>query len=104
MALSAAASPGGRGEPSDSLQSLLNKAHQQGANPMTKFAFLAGAAVALVVTTPAYAKSSQASSRRHDQAHGTAAIPRSAHHIRRPAIVAPANQPWRALNLGSPEA
>src|SRR4051812_35322586 len=71
---------------------------------MTKFAFLAGAAVALVVTTPAYAKSSKASSGRQDQAQGTAEIPRCAHKIGSLAIVEPENQWWRELNLGSPEA
>ena len=71
---------------------------------MTRFAFLAGAAVALVVTTPAYAKSSKASSGRQDQAQGTAEIPRCAHKIGSLAIVEPENQWWRELNLGSPEA
>jgi len=71
---------------------------------MTKFAFLAGAAVALVVTTPAYAKSSKASSGAQDQQRGTAEIPRCARKIGSLAIVEPENQWWRELNLGSPEA
>ncbi len=44
---------------------------------MTRFAYLAGAAVAsLLVTTPAFAKSSKASSGAQDQQRGTAEIPR----------------------------
>ena len=71
---------------------------------MTKFAFLAGAAAALVVTTPAYAKSSKASSGAQEQQRGTAEIPRCARKIGSLAIVEPENQWWRELNLGSPEA
>jgi len=48
---------------------------------MTKFALLAGAALAFAVTTPAYAKSSKASSGAQDQQRGTAEIPRCAHKI-----------------------
>src|SRR3954453_6270047 len=71
---------------------------------MTKFAILAGAAVALVVTTPAYAKSSKASSGAQDQARGTAEIPRCAHKIGSLAIVEPEKEWGRELTLGSPEA
>ena len=71
---------------------------------MTKFAFLAGAAAAFLVATPASAQSSRASSGRQDQTRGTAEIPRCSHKIGSLAIVEPENQWWRELNLGSPEA
>ena len=72
---------------------------------MTKFAYLAGAAAAAVlVTSPAFAKSSKASSGAQDQQRGTAEIPRCARKIGSLAIVEPDNQWWRELNLGSPEA
>ena len=72
---------------------------------MTKFAYLAGAAAAAVlVTSPAFAKSSKASSGAQDQQRGTAEIPRCSHKIGSLAIVEPDNQWWRELNLGSPEA
>jgi curli biogenesis system outer membrane secretion channel CsgG len=72
---------------------------------MTKFAYLAGAAAAAVlVATPATAKSSKASSGAQDQQRGTAEIPRCARKIGSLAIVEPDNQWWRELNLGSPEA
>jgi len=72
---------------------------------MTKFAYLAGAAAALVLAAaPAGAESSRASSGRQEQARGTAEIPRCAHRIGTIAIVEPDNQWWRELNLGSPEA
>ena len=70
---------------------------------MTRFALLAGAAVALV-STQAAAKPASPSSGRQDQARGTAEIPRCAHKIGSLAIVEPDNQWWRELNLGSPEA
>src|SRR4051812_25967251 len=73
---------------------------------MTRYAFLAGAAIALVVT-PAYAKpgeSSRASSGHQDQEVGMQQIPVCTHRIGTLAIVEPDNQWWRELNLGSPEA
>ena len=72
---------------------------------MTRFALLAGAAVAsLLVATPALAKSSKASSGAQDQQRGTAEIPRCSRKIGSLAIVEPDTQWWRELNLGSPEA
>jgi curli biogenesis system outer membrane secretion channel CsgG len=71
---------------------------------MTRFALFAGAAVALVVATPAYAKSAKASSGAQEQQQGEAQIPRCGHKIGTLAIVEPDNQWWRELNLGSPEA
>jgi len=72
---------------------------------MTRFAFLAGAAVAsILAAAPAAAKSSKASSGAQDQQRGTAEIPRCARKIGSLAIVEPDNQWWRELNLGSPEA
>jgi curli biogenesis system outer membrane secretion channel CsgG len=74
---------------------------------MTKFAFLAGAAAALVIATPAAAKpgeSSRASSGYQDQQAGQQTIPVCTHRIGTLAIVEPDNQWWRELNLGSPEA
>ena len=70
---------------------------------MTKFALLAGAALAFV-STQAAAKSASPSSGRQDQARGTAEIPVCSHKIGSLAIVEPENQWWRELNLGSPEA
>jgi hypothetical protein len=75
---------------------------------MTKFALLAGAAVAFAVTTPAAAakpgESSRASSGYQDQQAGQQQIPVCTHRIGTLAIVEPDNQWWRELNLGSPEA
>ncbi len=75
---------------------------------MTKYAFLAGAAAALVVTTPATAakpgESAKASSGYQDQQAGQQQIPQCTHRIGTLAIVEPDNQWWRELNLGSPEA
>ena len=71
---------------------------------MTRFALLAGAALAFAVTTPAFAKSSKASSGAQEQQQGEAQIPRCGHKIGTLAIVEPDNQWWRELNLGSPEA
>src|SRR6476660_3397893 len=74
---------------------------------MTKYAFLAGAAAALVITTPAAAKpgeSSKASSGYQDQQAGQQQIPVCSHRIGTLAIVEPDRQWWRELNLGSPEA
>ena len=76
---------------------------------MTKFAFLAGAAIALVSTSAAAGPlfgGSQAkpSSGRNEQANGMAQIPVCTHRIGTLAIVEPDKQWWRELNLGSPEA
>jgi curli biogenesis system outer membrane secretion channel CsgG len=74
---------------------------------MTKFAYLAGAAAALVISAPAAAKpgeSSKASSGYQDQMAGQQQIPVCTHRIGTLAIVEPDNQWWRELNLGSPEA
>ena len=76
---------------------------------MTKFAFLAGAAIALVSTSAAAGPlfgGSQAkpSSGRNEQAKGMAEIPVCTHRIGTLAIVEPDKQWWRELNLGSPEA
>ena len=74
---------------------------------MLKHAFLAGAAGALVLSTPAAARpgeSSKASSGRQDQQAGMQQIPQCTHRIGTLAIVEPDNQWWRELNLGSPEA
>lgn len=67
---------------------------------MTKIAFLAGAAVALV-STPAFADQS---SGQKAQQRGQAEIPVCTHRIGTLAIVEPDQQWWRELNLGSPEA
>jgi curli biogenesis system outer membrane secretion channel CsgG len=67
---------------------------------MTKFALLAGAAVALV-STSAWA---DPSSGRKDQMRGQAEIPICSHKIGTLAIVPPDKEWWRELNLGSPEA
>ena len=75
---------------------------------MTRYAFLAGAATALVISTPAAAakpgESSKASSGYQDQQAGQQQIPVCTHRIGTLAIVEPDNQWWRELNLGSPEA
>jgi curli biogenesis system outer membrane secretion channel CsgG len=70
---------------------------------MIKYAFLAGAAVALI-STPASAKSSSPSSGQQEQMRGQAEIPVCTHRIGTLAIVEPDQQWWRELNLGSPEA
>src|SRR4051794_29449391 len=67
---------------------------------MTKFAFLAGAAVALVSTQAA----ADPSSGQKAQMRGQAEIPVCSHRIGTLAIVEPDQQWWRELNLGSPEA
>src|SRR5438067_29195 len=67
---------------------------------MTKYALLAGAAVALV-STSAWA---DPSSCRKDQVRGEAEIPVCTHRIGTLAIVPPDKEWWRELNLGSPEA
>ena len=67
---------------------------------MTKYAFLAGAALALV-STQAWADQS---SGYKDQQRGQAEIPVCTHRIGTLAIVEPDKQWWRELNLGSPEA
>lgn len=67
---------------------------------MTKFAYLAGAALA-VISGPALA---DASSGHKDQARGEQEIPVCTHRIGTLAIVPPDKEWWRELNLGSPEA
>ena len=67
---------------------------------MTKTAYLAGAALALV-SSAAFA---DPSSGRKDQARGEAEMPQCTHRIGTLAIVPPDKEWWRELNLGSPEA
>jgi curli biogenesis system outer membrane secretion channel CsgG len=67
---------------------------------MTKFAYLAGAALAFTAS-PALA---DASSGHKDQAQGEQEIPICTHKIGTLAIVPPDKEWWRELNLGSPEA
>jgi curli biogenesis system outer membrane secretion channel CsgG len=67
---------------------------------MTKFAYLAGAALAFTAS-PALA---DASSGHKDQARGEQEIPICTHKIGTLAIVPPDKEWWRELNLGSPEA
>src|SRR5205809_3175880 len=76
---------------------------------MTKFAYLAGAALA-VVSTQSTAGSlfgggqAKPSSGRNEQTSGMAQIPQCSHRIGTLAIVPPDKEWWRELNLGSPEA
>ena len=75
---------------------------------MIKYAFLAGAALALV-STPASAgilggSQAKPSSGRDDQTSGMAQIPQCSHRLGTLAIVPPDKEWWRELNLGSPEA
>jgi len=67
---------------------------------MTKFAIMAGAAVAFVST----AAVADPSSGRKDQMRGQQEIPICTHKIGTLAIVPPDKEWWRELNLGSPEA
>jgi len=67
---------------------------------MTKFAVLAGTALA-VISSPALA---DASSGHKMQAAGEQQIPMCTHKIGTLAIVPPDKEWWRELNLGSPEA
>ncbi|HEX3423187.1 MAG TPA: CsgG/HfaB family protein [Sphingomicrobium sp.] len=67
---------------------------------MTKYALLAGGALALVSS----AASADQSSAHKQQAQGEAQIPICTHRIGTLAIVPPDQQWWRELNLGSPEA
>jgi curli biogenesis system outer membrane secretion channel CsgG len=67
---------------------------------MTKYALLAGAALAFV-STPSFA---DPSSGHKDQARGEQEIPVCTHRIGTLAIVPPDKEWWRELNLGSPEA
>ena len=67
---------------------------------MTKYALLAGVALALV-STPSIA---DPSSGHKDQARGQAEIPVCTHRIGTLAIVPPDNEWWHEYNLGSPEA
>jgi len=67
---------------------------------MTKYALLAGAALA-ILSTPSFA---DPSSGHKDQARGEQEIPVCTHRIGTLAIVPPDKEWWRELNLGSPEA
>src|SRR4051795_10140289 len=67
---------------------------------MTKLAYLAGAALALV-SSAAFA---DPSSGRKDQVRGEQEIPVCSHRIGTLAIVPPDKEWWRELNLGGPEA
>jgi curli biogenesis system outer membrane secretion channel CsgG len=74
---------------------------------MTKLALLgAAAAAAVVISTPAFAQTSNtgASSARKMQTNATQQIPTCARPLGVLAIVEPETQWWRELNLGSPEA
>ena len=67
---------------------------------MTRIAFFAGAALALVSTAAA----ADQSSGYKDQQRGQAEMPVCTHRIGTLAIVPPDKEWWRELNLGSPEA
>jgi curli biogenesis system outer membrane secretion channel CsgG len=67
---------------------------------MTKYALLAGAALACFST----AALADQSSGRKDQVRGEQEIPQCTHRIGTLAIVPPDKEWWRELNLGSPEA
>src|SRR4051794_20526354 len=76
---------------------------------MTKFAFLAGAALAIGSTQSMAAGllgggQAKPSSGRNEQTSGMAQIPVCSHRIGTLAIVPPDKEWWRELNLGSPEA
>ena len=75
---------------------------------MTKYAFFAGAALALISTkaSAGILGGSQAkpSSGRNEQTSGMAQIPQCTHRIGTLAIVPSDNEWWKAYNLGSPEA
>ena len=75
---------------------------------MIKYAFLAGAAIALVSTSASAGilggSQAKPSSGRNEQAKGMAEIPVCTHRLGTLAIVEPDKQWWRELNLGSPEA
>jgi len=87
--------------PSDSPRSLIEEEKQsKGALIMTKYALLAGGALALVSS----AASADQSSAYKQQSRGEAEIPVCTHRIGTLAIVPPDQQWWRELNLGSPEA
>src|SRR5690349_12225470 len=74
---------------------------------MIKYAFLAGAALALG-STPASAGilggHNDQSSAQKQQSAGEATMPQCTHRIGTLAIVPPDKEWWRELNLGSPEA
>jgi len=72
----------------------------KGAFNMTRFAYVAGAALAFIPT----AALADASSGHKDQARGEQEIPICTHKIGTLAIVPPDKEWWRELNLGSPEA
>jgi curli biogenesis system outer membrane secretion channel CsgG len=75
---------------------------------MTKYAFLAGAAIALISTEASAGLlgggQAKPSSGRNEQTNGMAQIPQCTHRIGTLAIVPSDNEWWKAYNLGSPEA
>jgi len=75
---------------------------------MTKSAFLAGAAIALISTQASAGLlgggQAKPSSGRSEQTNGMAQIPQCTHRIGTLAIVPSDNEWWKAYNLGSPEA
>src|SRR5256885_8551723 len=90
----------GLGVTSDSRKSLLNEeVLNRGAYTMTRIAYVAGAALAFVST----AAIAHPRSGRKDQERGEQEIPICTHKIGTLAIVPPAKERWRELNLCSPE-
>ena len=75
---------------------------------MIKYAFLVGAALALVSTSASAGilggSQAKPSSGRNEQQAGMAQIPQCSHRLGTLAIVPPDKEWWRELNLGSPEA
>ncbi|MFL6761107.1 MAG: CsgG/HfaB family protein [Sphingomicrobium sp.] len=75
---------------------------------MTKSAFLAGAAIALISTQASAGLlgggQAKPSSGRNEQTNGMSQIPQCTHRIGTLAIVPSDNEWWKAYNLGSPEA
>jgi curli biogenesis system outer membrane secretion channel CsgG len=75
---------------------------------MIKYAFLAGAALALVSTSASAGilggSQAKPSSGRNEQTSGMSQIPQCTHRLGTLAIVPPDKEWWRELNLGSPEA
>ena len=75
---------------------------------MTKYAFLAGAAIALISTEASAGLlgggQAKPSSGRNEQTNGMAQIPQCTHRLGTLAIVPPDNPWWEQYNLGSPEA
>jgi hypothetical protein len=75
---------------------------------MIKYAFFAGAALALVSTSASAGilggSQAKPSSGRNEQTSGMQQIPQCTHRLGTLAIVPPDKEWWRELNLGSPEA